>query len=153
MQLTLAHIGPRVSAGSRSKDGFGQLANLYLERCAPFAKCSCEAFRDEPSLLSWIEKLQGRTTPVAIFLDSRGRQMSSEAFASWLGNRRDEGAQHLVFAVGPADGWSAAARDRAQLLLSFGPMTMAHSLARLVLAEQVYRAYTILSGHPYHAGH
>jgi 23S rRNA (pseudouridine1915-N3)-methyltransferase len=153
MQLTLAHIGPRISDGSKSKDGLGSLTNLYLERCAPFAKCSAEGFRDEQSLLAWIEKLQGRTTPIAILLDSRGRQMTSEAFAAWMGKRRDEGAQHLVFAIGPADGWSPAARERAQLLLSFGPMTMAHSLARLVLAEQIYRATTILSGHPYHSGH
>ena len=67
--------------------------------------------------------------------------------------RRDEGAQHLVFAIGPASGWSDSARARAGLLLSLGPMTMAHALARLVLAEQIYRAFTILSGHPYHGGH
>jgi 23S rRNA (pseudouridine1915-N3)-methyltransferase len=79
--------------------------------------------------------------------------MSSEAFAAWIGNRRDDGTQHLVFAVGPADGWSPVARERAQLLLSLGPMTMAHSLARLVVAEQIYRATTILCGHPYHSGH
>jgi 23S rRNA (pseudouridine1915-N3)-methyltransferase len=59
----------------------------------------------------------------------------------------------MVFAIGPADGWSEAARERAQLLLSLGPMTLAHALARLVVAEQLYRAFTILSGHPYHAGH
>jgi 23S rRNA (pseudouridine1915-N3)-methyltransferase len=78
---------------------------------------------------------------------------SSSGSGAWLGKRRDDGAQHLVFAIGPADGWSDAARERAQLLLSLGPMTMAHSLARLVLAEQIYRATTILSGHPYHSGH
>ena len=153
MQLTLAHIGPRTTDGARSKDGFAQLTNLYLERCAPFGRCGSEAFRNERSLLEWIDKLQGRTTPVIIFLDSRGRTMSSEAFAAWLGKRRDDGAQHLVFAIGPADGWSPVARERATLLLSLGPMTMAHSLARLVLAEQIYRATTILSGHPYHSGH
>jgi len=79
--------------------------------------------------------------------------MTSEALAGWIGTRRDEGTQHMVFAVGPADGWSDAARKRAQLLLSLGPMTLAHSLARVVIAEQIYRAYTILSGHPYHSGH
>ena len=153
MQLTLAHIGPRVSPGKRPKDSFAQMTDLYLERCAPFARCGAEAFRNEESLLEWIVKLQGRTAPVAIFLDSHGRSMSSEAFAAWVGRRRDDGAQHLVFAIGPADGWSLAAQERAQLLLSLGPMTLAHSLARLVLAEQLYRAFTILSGHPYHVGH
>jgi 23S rRNA (pseudouridine1915-N3)-methyltransferase len=61
--------------------------------------------------------------------------------------------QHIVFAIGPADGWTEAERLRAGLLLSLGPMTLAHSLARLVMAEQVYRAFAILSGHPYHSGH
>jgi 23S rRNA (pseudouridine1915-N3)-methyltransferase len=101
----------------------------------------------------WIARLQGRTAAVFVLLDSRARQMTSEAFAAWLGARRDQGAQHIVFAIGPADGWSQAARDRAQLLLSLGPMTLAHPLARLVMAEQLYRAFTILSGHPYHIGH
>lgn len=79
--------------------------------------------------------------------------MTSEAFAAWLGSRRDEGARHIVFAIGPADGWTDAARSRAQVLLSLGAFTMAHSLARLVMAEQLYRACTILTGHPYHTGH
>lgn len=79
--------------------------------------------------------------------------MTSEAFAAWIGGRRDSGAQHLVFAIGPADGWSDPIRQRADLLLSLGSMTLAHALARLVLAEQLYRAFTILAGHPYHAVH
>lgn len=58
-----------------------------------------------------------------------------------------------VLAIGPADGWSPEARVRADLVVSFGPMTLPHSLARVVLAEQVYRALTILAGHPYHSGH
>jgi 23S rRNA (pseudouridine1915-N3)-methyltransferase len=59
----------------------------------------------------------------------------------------------MVFAIGPADGWSVNARDQANLLLSFGRITLPHQLARVVLAEQVYRAFTILAGHPYHSGH
>jgi 23S rRNA (pseudouridine1915-N3)-methyltransferase len=149
MQVTLAHIGARAS----SKDGFDALAQLYLQRCLFFARCQAESFQSEEAFLEWLSRHQGRTTAVAVLLDSRGKQMSSEAFASWLGARRDEGAQQMVFAVGPASGWSDAARERAQLLLSLGPMTLAHALARLVLAEQLYRAFTILSGHPYHAGH
>jgi 23S rRNA (pseudouridine1915-N3)-methyltransferase len=79
--------------------------------------------------------------------------MTSESFAGWLGARRDEGAQQIVFAIGPASGWSQAARERATLLLSLGTLTLAHALARLVIAEQLYRAFTILAGHPYHTGH
>jgi 23S rRNA (pseudouridine1915-N3)-methyltransferase len=149
MQLTLAHVGARTG----SKDGFDALAQMYLERCSGFARCRAEAFRTEEALLEWLDRQHGRTTAVAVLLDSRGRQMTSEAFAGWLGARRDEGAQHMVFAVGPASGWSEAGRKRAQLLLSLGPMTLAHALARLVMAEQLYRAFTILTGHPYHGGH
>ena len=157
MNLTLAHVGAlaRTRSGSlaKSKDGFDALARIYLDRCAPFAGCQAEAFRTEEDLLGWLDRQGGRTAAVAVLLDSRGKQMTSEVFAAWLGTRRDEGAQHIVFAIGPADGWSESARARAQLLLSLGPMTLAHSLARLVMAEQLYRAFTILSGHPYHAGH
>ena len=117
------------------------------------ARCGSEAFRTEDALLEWLLRQQGRTKAILVLLDSRGKQMASESFAAWLAARRDEGAQHMVFAVGPADGWSDASRAKAQLLLSLGPMTMAHSLARLVMAEQLYRAYTILTGHPYHGGH
>ncbi len=59
----------------------------------------------------------------------------------------------MILAVGPADGWSSAAREQAQLILSFGRMTLAHELAQAVLAEQVYRVLTLLAGHPYHSGH
>jgi len=149
MQLTLAHVGARPG----SKDQVDALTQVYLERCSPFARCKSEAFRTEDALIEWLAKQQGRLPAVAVMLDSRGRQMTSEAFAAWLGARRDEGAQHIVFAIGPASGWSQGARDRAQLLLSLGPMTLAHALARLVVAEQLYRAFTILTGHPYHAGH
>jgi len=153
MQITLVHIGARSGSRSGSKDEYDSLCQVYLSRCAAFARCQSEAFRTEEAFLEWLTKQQGRTPATAVLLDSRGRQMASEAFAAWIGQRRDDGAQHVVFAIGPASGWSDAARGRAQLLLSFGPMTMAHSLARLVTAEQIYRAFTILSGHPYHGGH
>jgi 23S rRNA (pseudouridine1915-N3)-methyltransferase len=149
MHLTLAHVGARPN----TKDEIDRLTGVYLGRCAGFAHCNGEAFRTEEALLDWLGRLEGRTPAVAVLLDSRGRQMSSEAFAAWLGARREQGAQHIVFAVGPASGWSDAARGRANLLLSLGPMTLAHALARAVMAEQIYRAFTILTGHPYHGGH
>ncbi len=149
MQLTLAHIGSRAG----SNDSLEILVKTYLERCSGFARCQAEAFRSEEGLVEWVARQKGRTSPFMVLLDSRGRSMTSEAFAEWLGARRDGGTQHLVFAVGPASGWSEAARREAGLLLSLGPMTLAHSVARVVLAEQLYRAHTILSGHPYHTGH
>lgn len=149
MNLTLAHIGTRPGA----KDEFDALISLYLKRCSAFAHCKAESFRTEQALLDWLQRIEGRTPPVTVLLDSRGRQMTSESFALWLGARRDQGAQQIVCAIGPASGWSDEARARGQLLLSLGPMTMAHALARLVMAEQLYRAFTILAGHPYHTGH
>jgi 23S rRNA (pseudouridine1915-N3)-methyltransferase len=149
MQVALVHIGPRPSA----KDPLEALAAEYLERCSVFARSSGLAFRSQEAMLDWLDKQRGRTLPTTVVCDSRGRQMSSEAFAKWIGARRDRGAQFLVFAVGPPDGWSEEARKRADLLLSLGTMTLPHALARLVLAEQVYRAFTILAGHPYHCGH
>jgi 23S rRNA (pseudouridine1915-N3)-methyltransferase len=150
MELILAHVGgARVSA----KENFGPLTASYVERCSAFVPCRAEAFRSEADLLAWLDRRPGRIPAMAVLLDSRGRQMTSEAFAAWIGKRRDEGARELVFAIGPADGWSDEARRRAGLLLSLGPLTMAHALARLVVAEQLYRACTILAGHPYHCGH
>lgn len=149
MQITLAHVAAR----STAKDGVEELVQTYLDRCASMARCRTERFRSEDALIDWLERQQGRTAVSVILLDSRGRQMSSEDFARWVGARRDQGVQHVLFAIGPADGWSDAARKRATLLLSLGPMTLAHGIARLVIAEQIYRAFTILTGHPYHTGH
>jgi len=149
MDLTLAHVGAKLS----SKEGYEQLTALYLRRCAPYARCQSQPFRSEEDLLGWLDRQQRRTPAALVLLDSRGKEMNSETFAKWLGGHRDAGTQHLVFAVGPADGWSQISQGRASMLLSLGKMTMAHALARLVVAEQIYRAFTILTGHPYHSGH
>jgi 23S rRNA (pseudouridine1915-N3)-methyltransferase len=152
MQLTIAYIG----AGSRKQDAYEGLVSDYLKRCVGVAHCGSEKFQSETALFDWLDRQRGRTEPVVLLLDGRGRQMSSEALADWLGARRNEGAQHVVFAIGPPDGWTEEARAEAKRrggLLSLGPMTLAHPLARLVMAEQLYRACTILTGHPYHKGH
>jgi 23S rRNA (pseudouridine1915-N3)-methyltransferase len=149
MQIVLAHIGPRPS----SKDALEGLTAMYLERCGTHARCQSESFRSEEALFQWMDRQQRRAPAVSVLLDSRGKQMTSEDFAEWLGKRRDNGAQQIIFAIGPADGWSEPARKRATLLFSLGPLTLAHALARVVLAEQLYRAFTILTGHPYHSGH
>jgi 23S rRNA (pseudouridine1915-N3)-methyltransferase len=146
MQLTLAHIG---SIGGR-KEEYELLTQDYLERCAVYMPCRTQAFKTEAGLLEWAGKQKGRTAAITVLLDGRGKQLSSEELAAWLSRKRDDGAQQLVFAVGPADGWSDVARKNAAMLLSLGPMTLAHALARLVMAEQIYRALTILAGHPYH---
>ena len=85
-----------------------------------------------------------------VLLDERGRQMSSEEFAALLGKWRDEGVRETRFLIGAADGHGDAARDGADLLLAFGAMTWPHLMARAMLAEQLWRATSILAGHPYH---
>lgn len=156
MQLTVAHIGPK-SSKPGAKSHYDALTRLYIDRTTPYIPCQTEAFATEAAFLAWLThpKQPGRVPALPVLLDSRGRQFSSTEFAAWLGARRDQGIQHIVFAIGPADGWSPTAIDIAKigLQLSFGPITMAHELARLVLAEQLYRACTILSGHPYHSRH
>ena len=87
---------------------------------------------------------------LVIALDERGKSMSSQAFAAWLGRQRDDGRRHAAFLIGGPDGHGSAVREKAHLLLALGPMTLAHGLARAVLAEQLYRATTIIAGHPYH---
>ena len=99
---------------------------------------------------------QGGTLPEApshsrtVLLDERGTPLSSEEFAGLLGKWRDGGVREARFLIGAADGHGDAARDNADLLLGFGAMTWPHMLARAMLAEQLWRATSILAGHPYH---
>ncbi|MGX7951252.1 23S rRNA (pseudouridine(1915)-N(3))-methyltransferase RlmH [Tsuneonella sp. HG249] len=85
-----------------------------------------------------------------VLIDERGRQLDSEQFAAILGKWRDEGVRETRFVLGAADGHSAGEREGADLLLAMGAMTWPHLLARAMLLEQIYRATTILAGHPYH---
>ena len=87
---------------------------------------------------------------VAVVLDERGEALASAALAARLARWRDDGMREARFWIGAADGHEAALRDRADLLLAFGPATWPHLLARAMLAEQLYRATAILAGHPYH---
>ena len=151
MKITLAAIAAR---RTRSKSEVtDRLLADYIERAARYVPCDARFFDSEAAVLDWLDGQPGRTPAYAILLDSRGHQYTSEEFAAHIGRIRDGGTQRLVLAIGPADGWSGAARQRANLLLSFGRLTLPHQLARVVLAEQVYRALTILAGHPYHSGH
>lgn len=85
-----------------------------------------------------------------ILLDETGSALGSEAFAAKLGQFRDSGHRQALLAIGGADGHDPDLRAKASLTLSFGVMTWPHQLVRIMLAEQLYRATTILSGHPYH---
>ena len=87
---------------------------------------------------------------VLILLDERGKALDSEAFATMISQYRDNGKRDLMVAVGGADGLDPALYDRADATLCLGKMTWPHQLVRILIAEQLYRAVTILSGHPYH---
>ena len=96
-------------------------------------------------------KIPATLAPVReVLLDERGKQLTSEEFADLLGRWRDEGVREARFVIGAADGHGGEARSQADLLIAFGAMTWPHLLARAMLAEQLWRATSILAGHPYH---
>lgn len=85
-----------------------------------------------------------------IILDEGGDEFGSEKFSSLLAKLRDDGEREIVFAIGGADGHDQVSREKAYKIISLGKMTWPHQMARFMLAEQLYRSVTILSGHPYH---
>ena len=87
---------------------------------------------------------------VLILLDERGKNLSSQQFADRIALLRDGGQRGLTIAIGGPDGHGDAPRSEAQMLVSFGAATWPHQMVRIMLGEQLYRATTILSGHPYH---
>lgn len=147
MKLTVAWIGKTKESAIQS------LTDEYLKRLSRYVDVQGTTLKDESALL----KLGGRqarpTRHTLVLLDSRGKQLSSEEFAEFLRNHQDRNPFPLLFAVGPANGFTEEVRQEANLLLSLGKMTVAHELARVVLLEQLYRAFTVLKGHPYHLGH
>jgi 23S rRNA (pseudouridine1915-N3)-methyltransferase len=147
VKLQIAWIGKTKEAAFRA------LTEEYLRRISRYVAAESHEMSSEDGLLDLAETTSGRTRPVLVLLDARGRQFTSEEFAGLLRDQQDRGTQNLFFGVGPADGFSDRARGAADLILSFGKMTLAHELARIVLLEQIYRAFTILKGHPYHTGH
>ena len=147
MKLRIAWIGRTRSSPIQS------LTAEYLKRLSRYAACDALELMSEAALLKLVEKSTARTQPVLVLLDSRGRQLTSEEIANFLEYHQSHGTQELLFAVGPADGWSETTRAAANNILSFGKITLPHELARVVLLEQLYRGFTILKGHPYHGGH
>jgi 23S rRNA (pseudouridine1915-N3)-methyltransferase len=147
VKLTIAWIGKTKNPAIQS------LTDEYVKRLRQFAEVEGVSLKDETALL----KLCGRDGRGArrglILFDSRGRQLSSEEFAQFLRERQERNPVPLVFAIGPADGFSETALKQADSVVSLGKMTIAHELARVMVLEQIYRAFTILKGHPYHLGH
>lgn len=147
MKLTVAWIGKTKS------DAIQSLTDEYLKRLRQYAEAEGVSLKDEAALLKFCGRDRRGTRRVLVLLDSRGKQLSSEELAQFLRERQERNPAPLVCAIGGADGFSEAARQQADHLLSLGKMTLPHELARAVVLEQLYRAFTILKGHPYHLGH
>jgi len=96
-----------------------------------------------------LKKLDADRAATIVLLDAPGKSLDSNALAKWLGELRDRGTRELVFLCGDADGFPDPLRQRAHQRLSLSLMTFSHELARVMLAEQLYRAFAILSGSPY----
>ncbi|WP_093334115.1 23S rRNA (pseudouridine(1915)-N(3))-methyltransferase RlmH [Sphingomonas rubra] len=136
----LLHI---VARGRIGRSPEADLVDRYLKRIS------------WPTRVSELPDVGGREPAVTgqvrrVLLDEKGEVLGSAAFAERLGRWRDDGVREARFLLGAADGFDDAARGEADLLLSFGRATWPHLLARAMLAEQLFRATSILAGHPYH---
>jgi 23S rRNA (pseudouridine1915-N3)-methyltransferase len=132
----------RVQAAGRPL-GFSGLDIVEL----PESRAGRPADRKAEEAAAFRQKLGDAT---AIALDENGTSQDSERFAAFLAARRDAGRKSLAFLIGGADGLDPALATAAEQRIAFGRMTIPHQLVRILVAEQVYRAMTILSGHPYH---
>ena len=157
MRLTIAAIG-RLKAGPER-----DLAARYVDRVSKAGKAlglslAVREFAESRAATADLRKDQeaalilGAVPPAAalIALDEKGKALGSRSFAELVGSERDKGTADLVFAIGGADGLGRPVLARAAASIAFGALTWPHQLVRILLAEQLYRAVTILSGHPYH---
>ena len=118
----------------------------YVKRIGRSVPIEINEVRDAEAAL---KRLDSDRAATAVLLDVSGKPQNSEALARWLAEHRDRGTREIIFICGDADGFPEALRKRVSQKLSLSPMTYSHELARVMLAEQLYRAFAILSGSPY----
>ena len=118
----------------------------YIKRIGRSCPVEVSEVRDGDAA---IRKLDAERARVAFLLDASGKPLDSASLVRWLGEQRDRGTREIVFVCGDADGFSENLRQRVAQRLSLSPMTYSHELARVMLAEQLYRALAVLSGSPY----
>lgn len=157
MKVTVAAVG-RLKAGpereifdrfvKRAEAAGRRLGLSFTFRELPESRASSPAARKEQEAAALLAGLPADAAVVA--LDETGRSLDSQAFAARIATWRDGGKQEVAFVIGGPDGLGPSVLGRAEMRLAFGAMTWPHQLARLMLAEQLYRAVTILAGHPYH---
>ena len=132
--------------GKTRRPALRALVDDYIKRISHHAPIDITEVRDAAAALKRLDADRAATT---VLLDAAGKSRTSEDFAHWLSELRDRGTRQLFFLCGDADGFPESLRVRAQQKLSLGAMTYSHELARVMLAEQLYRAFAILSGSPY----
>jgi 23S rRNA (pseudouridine1915-N3)-methyltransferase len=133
--------------GKTRREEARTLIDDYIARTRHYADVEITELRDAgPAAL---RKLKLDSSATIVLLDAAGKQFTSQQFARWLGDLRDRGTRELVFLCGDAEGFPADLRAAAKQKISLSTLTMPHEFARVVLAEQIYRAFAILAGHPY----
>jgi 23S rRNA (pseudouridine1915-N3)-methyltransferase len=136
-----------VMLGKTRREEIRALLEDYLARIRHYAEVEIVELRDAgPAAL---RKLKIESSAAVTLLDAAGKQFTSQQFARWLGDLRDRGTRELVFLCGDAEGFPDELRASAKHKISLSTLTMPHEFARVVLAEQIYRAFAILAGHPY----
>jgi 23S rRNA (pseudouridine1915-N3)-methyltransferase len=139
--------------GKTKNPAIEALTAEYLKRISRYARVSSVALKEEFAILPLMRGVrQHEERHKLVLLDSEGTQFTSEELAEFL-ERERVNAKPLLFAVGGSDGFSFETRRKAEFTLSLGKITLPHELARVVLVEQLYRAFTILKNHPYHLRH
>ena len=124
----------------------GAILAEYVKRIARACPVEVTEVRDGEAAL---KKLDADRAATALLLDDGGKTYDSVAFARWIGEMRDRGTREVIFVCGDADGFPEKLRERVKQKISLSAMTYSHELARVMLAEQIYRAFAILSGSPY----
>jgi 23S rRNA (pseudouridine1915-N3)-methyltransferase len=123
------------------------LMDDYVARIGRFADVQLTELREDSA--ASVRKLALDSATTVVLLDDAGKPQSSAQFAKWMGELRDRGTREIAFLCGGAEGFPEVLRRRATQKLSLSPLTFSHELARVMLAEQLYRAFAILAGHPY----
>ena len=141
MKIRLVMLGKTRRAEIRA------LLDDYLGRIGHYCEIETHELREASE--SALKKLKFEPSAAIVMLDAAGKQYSSQEFARWLGVLRDRGARELIFLCGDAEGFPESLRRGARERISLSTLTMPHEFARVVLAEQIYRAFAILAGHPY----
>ena len=118
----------------------------YVKRISRSCPVEIVESRDAAAV---VKRLDANRAGAAVLLDAGGKVHDSDAFAKWLGEQRDRGTHEVIFVCGDADGFPDSLRERVKQKVSLSAMTYSHELARVMLAEQIYRAFAILSGSPY----